>query len=503
MPNDPSRDGYPVVLTADRTLMAGYRTLFDGMTACAQTTTTPGIVMRAVLARRVPSEGPLAWLAPLGLRRIEAALLGGGFAPDEVAVSPPERLSAAVGPETRVVGVSTGDPLGRGMNSGTMEGIAGGTSYPTAYFRKVMRRLAKLRRAGASFRLVVGGPGAWQLADDEKSREELGVDCVVCGYAEGLAPGLFRRLVDGGEAPAVSYAAPGADIPRIRGGSVMGVVEISRGCGKGCSFCSIKAEPMRHISPDHVVADMETNLAAGHKNVAAISEDFFRYGAENGAWTATGKLAALLLEARRLSGIRTIQIDHANVASVAETPDDALRELRGLLVGETGQRRPWLNLGVETVSGELLAANGGAAKIRPHRPEDWGEVAFEQTMRLAETGYFPMVSLIMGLPGETEEHFEQAARWVDRLGEAAVSVFPMFLAPLDGGPAFGTKDMTHAHWRLFRRCYRRNFRWVPRALWDSQTSAGEALWRRALLQAMGLGNVALWKVLLAVRPYLR
>jgi len=39
-----------VVLTADGTLMADYRTLLDGMVAAAQTTMVPGVVMKRLLA---------------------------------------------------------------------------------------------------------------------------------------------------------------------------------------------------------------------------------------------------------------------------------------------------------------------------------------------------------------------------------------------------------------------------------------------------------------------
>lgn len=494
-------NGYPIVLTADRTLMAAHRTVFDGMTAAAQTTVTPGFVMRSLLAPRMPAlDGARARFAPLGLRRIEAALVEGGFAPEDVAAVSPERLGDAVGAQTRVVGVSSGDPLGLGMNSGTMEGIGGGRSYPSVWFKKLMRALRRLRRRHAGFRVVMGGPGAWQLAQDAAAREELGVDCVLTGYAEGDVADLFAAIAEGRDAPDVWGAKPASPVPRIRGGTVMGAVEISRGCGRGCGFCAIRNEPMRHLPTDAILADIETNLAAGAVNPAAISEDFFRYGAEGSAWAAPDALLSLLRDARRLEGVRMIQIDHANVASVAHTPDDALGDIRDLLAGDSGLKRPWLNLGVETVNGALLEESGGLGKIRPFRPDEWGEVALEQTNRLIRAGYFPMVSLILGLPGETEADVEVAAKWVARLPAEPVSVFPLFLAPMSAEEtSFDTRSMTAAHWRLMRRCYRLNFKWIPRALWDNQAAGGETFRRRAVLRLLGYGQVATWKTLLAAR----
>ncbi|HUS81004.1 MAG TPA: radical SAM protein, partial [Armatimonadota bacterium] len=78
--------GRPVVLTADRILMADYDLLFDGMLAASQTTTTPGAVIERLLAPHHRTADGRARVAPMGLRRIEAALAAGGLGPDDVAV---------------------------------------------------------------------------------------------------------------------------------------------------------------------------------------------------------------------------------------------------------------------------------------------------------------------------------------------------------------------------------------------------------------------------------
>ena len=91
--------GRQVVLTADRILMADYRLLFDGMLAASQTTLTPSVVMNRLLAPRSPSRDGRAPVAPLGLRRIEAALLVGELSPDDVTVVDEEHLAAAISDE--------------------------------------------------------------------------------------------------------------------------------------------------------------------------------------------------------------------------------------------------------------------------------------------------------------------------------------------------------------------------------------------------------------------
>ena len=184
-------NGYQVVLTADRTLMANYSLLFDGMLAASQTTTTPTLIS-GLFMPRVRGSSVRARVAPLGLRRIEAALVAGGFDPEEVAVVDSTRLRDAIGSDTRLVGVSSGEPAGLGMNTSTMTAIAGGSIYPAAMFRKLIRQLRRvIDERAPSAKVVLGGPGAWQVVSDQ-ARRRLGIDHVVTGYAEGNVADVFR-----------------------------------------------------------------------------------------------------------------------------------------------------------------------------------------------------------------------------------------------------------------------------------------------------------------------
>ncbi len=488
--------GVPVVMTADRTLMADHRTIFGGMVATSQTTTVPRLLMDHLLAPRARLP-----IAPLGLRRIEAALLSDGFAESEVAVVEAERVEDVVGPDTRIIAVSAGEACGLGMNSTTMTAITGGEIYPRHLVRELMRRIGRLRDNAPDAKVILGGPGAWQLVADDGLRADLGVDHVVSGQAEGNAARIFHQVIEADDLPTViaGEAVDVVDIPAIRGASAMGVVELSRGCGLGCSYCVMGRERMAHLPEDTILADVRTNLAAGMTSVGAISEDILRYGGD-GVRPDPERLLALLGRMRQIDGLGLIQTDHANVISVEAWSDEQLRDLRALMVGETGARYPWMNLGVESASGDLLAQSG-SAKLGGVSPSEWGEFAAEQLRRLIRAGFMPMASLMMCLPGETEAHVRRTLDWVESLSGEPLMVFPVLHAPIDGSYAATRADLTSTHWRLVQRCYDFNFREVPRMFRDGQTAAGVPVGRRLALQALGYGQVALWSALFAWRGW--
>lgn len=472
--------------------MADHRTLFAGMLAASQTTTTPRPILDRLLA---PT--PQTCLAPMGLRRVEASLLSDGFADDDVVVVHPTRLSEHVGPDTRIIAVSAGEACGLGMSSTTMTAIAGGEIYARRLVRELMARIARLRQQAPQARVVIGGPGAWQLVADQGLRRELGVDHLVTGQVEGNVSELFRSITDREELPAVmeGRGVGSADIPAIRGPATMGVVELSRGCGMGCDYCTMGPVPMRHLPEETILADLQRNLAAGLTGVSTISEDMLRYGgsARN---VDPQALIDLLRRMRRVKGVGLIQTDHANVISVGGYSDDELREVRQLMVGDTGCTHPWINLGVESADGELLARSG-AAKLGDVEPAQWGEFCAHQLRRLIAAGFMPMASLMMRMPGERPEHVRRNLEWVEEIAHEPLMIFPVLYAPIDGSPTPTRRDLAPLHWRLIERCYDVSFREVPRMFWDNQRAAGVPVGRRLLLQLLGRGQVVRWKALFA------
>ena len=174
---------------------------------------------------------------PAGVRVLEASLLRRFPADDIVAVYPAD-LAAFIGPKTRVVAVSTHNPLGVTFAAGVYTSIFGSSKQPiNAHYARQLFADIKANPYRASFRVIVGGSGGWQITQTD-SWEELGVDCVVEGRSESADTlALFDRALRGEPLPRqVDVAHPKSReailFPDKR--TTFGVVEMTTGCGRRC-----------------------------------------------------------------------------------------------------------------------------------------------------------------------------------------------------------------------------------------------------------------------------
>jgi radical SAM superfamily enzyme YgiQ (UPF0313 family) len=256
---------------------------------------------------------------------------------------------------------------------------------------------------------------------------------------------------------------------------------------------------MEHLPVETILADLDANVAGGRRAVVAGSEDFFRYGASGGR-VDFAALAGLLDRMRRISEGAFLQLDHGNVFSVLQYSDGELAELRRLL-GRPGRARTdylWINMGLESASGRLVK-RVAAGKLGGADPADWPEMVREACAKLLRSGFFPVFSVVLGLPGETPDDVAATRSLVEQLTGMGAVVFPIFYEPVlpagdaEAESAFALDDMRRDHLELYRGCYEVNFRRVPRLVADNQRAGGVSWAKRTLMQALGRVEVRDWR----------
>lgn len=153
-------------------------------------------------------------------------------------VTPPDELHRVIGEETRVVGITTVDLRGYAPVSHTLCSLfGGGKSCTTTEFEKLLRN-ETLEKHRNHLQIVVGGPGVWQISQEDA--KSLGINTIFVGECEESIAEAFRRAVGGERLPPILRGGQShADrIPEIVNPVRCGHVQITRGCGRGCQFCT-------------------------------------------------------------------------------------------------------------------------------------------------------------------------------------------------------------------------------------------------------------------------
>ncbi len=446
-----------VILTADKTLTSEYnKHVFLGFAACAPSF-IPTWLYELIFCPPTPLEDGRLRYAHCGQRKIEASLLASGFSEEDVAVVPPWLLNQTITKDTKVIGITTHDPLGLGPASTTFSQLGGKEAYTSIYFRRLIST-PKIRDYGV--KVIVGGAGSWQLTD-ERIMAKLGIDSVVIGEGEITAVDLVKKAIAGEKLPMIvqGEVAPMERIPQIRNPTLNGLIEIARGCGRGCRFCTPTMTHYRCFPIDYIMQEARLNIEAG-VGIIFHAEDVLRYKAK-GFTPNENEVVDLFTEGRKLTS--SIGISHFAHASVVAKPT-LIERLSEIM--EVGSRScPFISgqVGIETGSPRIIASQM-KGKVKPFAPEAWPDVVRESHQILAQNKWIPAETLIIGLPGEKPKDVEQTLDLIYDLGKYKSLIVPLFFVPLgnlQGKGFFTLKDATPLHWQLLGACISHDLKWVP------------------------------------------
>jgi len=457
--------GVPIVLTGSATDMSDFKlSPFRAFTGGFPTAIIPRFLLRKYWYPRVPTNGDgTAKYAPYGLRKIEAVLIR-EFGEQTVAVAHPYNLEKFVGPETKVIGVSSMEPAGTGFVSRTYTSLVGfgGEPVAAAEFRDLITKPI-LRKWGA--KIVLGGSGAWQI-HNSKLQKKYGIDCIVMGEGEKTATEIFRKALNSEELPrAVETEPPDPnEISCIVNPSIFGTVEITRGCGRGCKFCSPRMRHSYSFPLDHILKEVELNAKNGTRMIILASEDIFLYRCDEKFLPNREAIVKLINSIAAVPEVEFIQPAHAALAPVVYDPKiveeigPVLREKSYWVTNKT--RHSSVEVGMETGSIRLMRKYM-PGKMLPYKPEEWHDVVTKAIEIMNENYIWPLATLIVGLPGETEKDTAATLELVDKLKHGKLFYVPLLFTSeedcmLREARHMDLKHLTPLQWELLATCWRHN-----------------------------------------------
>lgn len=415
-----------------------------------------------------------ARFAPYGLRKVESILLQNGFTVKEVAVVHPEDLEDFVGPETRVLGISSMDPTGMGYVSKTYSSIIGGGEPMNAVeFQKLINNpvIKKFKP-----KIIVGGFGAWQLERKHVS-DRYGVDCVLLGGRPEPIVTTFRKAVNGEPLPrlvkadeSISNWDYNALMPLSTHAAIHGAVEISKGCGRNCQFCTPTMQHKIDVPLEKVMNEVALTAGEGSDHITLVTEDLFLYGADKNFIPNKEAVVKLVKNVAEYPGVRSIQASHMSLAPAVYNPQ-MVKELAEILIERSwysfgGKAIITAETGIETGSTRLMKKYM-AGKMLPFKPEQWQDIVAEAFGVLNDNDWYPLATLIIGLPDEKEEDVLETLELMDKLKDYNAFYVPLFFVPLENCVLMNKKgaeldSLSQARWDFFIRCWEYNVRiWKP------------------------------------------
>ena len=436
---------------------------------------------------------------PAGVRVLEKSILR-DYSADDVVACFPDDLDKFIGPNTRIVAVSTHNPLGVTFAAGVYTSIYGSSKEPlNSIYTRVMFDKIKSSPYRKNFQVIVGGSGGWQIMQTN-AFEELGIDCVAEGRSESADTlTLFRKAVAGETMPReINLAHPTSRdailFPDKR--TTFGVVEMTTGCGRRCQFCVPDLNPQIDLPKARIMEAVRANVRQGNKLISLATEDMFIWGQVHTDtpffFPNREALVDLYAEIVDTPGVEQHLLSHCTMAPFVVDPI-LIQQLSDKLLPKSPIHLPRLSthpqkkalvplIGLETGS-VRMARQIMPSKAIPFSIDDWPSVVLEGLRIANQNNWFPMMTLMVGNPGETDQDVQDTLDLVyemDRRGLFAFLV-PSIFTPLHDTRmqhqtgVTQTRQLSPLQWQLMMKCWKHNLRPGQYSWW------GPLAWRTGAL----------------------
>ncbi len=467
------------------------------------------IWLEGILNRKYPKwrdveryEDGSAKYMPAGVRLVEKSLQR-AYATDDIVSCFPEDIEKFVGPRTRVVAVSTHNPLGVTFAAGVYTSIFGSSKMPinSHYSRQLFAQI-KSNPYRENFKVIVGGSGGWQIIQTDLY-DELGVDCVVEGRSESNDTlDLFEKAINGEDLPREITVKHPVDrdsilFPDTR--TTFGVVEMTTGCGRRCKFCVPDLNPQIDLPKDKIMDAVRANVREGNKQISLATEDMFIWGQVHTDtpfyFPNREALLDLYGDIVNTPGVEQHVLSHATIAPAVVDPK-LIEELSNILLPKSPIHFPYLSSHPEKKAlAPLIGLETGSVKMAkkimpgkgvPFAIDDWQSIVLEGLAVLNKNNWFPAMTLIVGNPDETDEDIRETLDLVYEMERRGLFAFliPSIFTPLHDTRmemekgVTQTRQLSELQWQLMMKCWKMNLRPGQYSWW------GPTAWR--------VGSIGMW-----------
>lgn len=280
---------------------------------------------------------------------------------------------------------------------------------------KVYGRMGLIKELKEEKDLLFGLIGCIPQVYGEKLRERFPVIDFLLGPAELNTLPRYLCPAKAGENDVEAF--PGysleKEIPYLRRSPVQGMITITEGCSNFCSYCIVPYArgPLRSRPPEAILAEVDTLIQAGYKEVLLLGQNVDSYGRDNSQY---GDFPALLKKVAQ-TGIPRIRF------TTSHPRDMTLKVLETMAQYENVC--PHLHLACQSGSDQILKTMN-----RGYTRQMFLDIV--QAARTTVDGINITTDLIVGHPGETDADFRAT---MDLVEEARFgSIFAAKYSPRPG-----------------------------------------------------------------------
>jgi radical SAM superfamily enzyme YgiQ (UPF0313 family) len=477
---DEHTDGYPIVLTASRAEANEYDDNPFAAFICTFPKKLSGLALREHLENLANNKDGTAQRTIYGLRKVES-LISDEFGQENVVAAHYDQLHKFIGKNTKIVGISSMDPMGLAYVSTTYNSLIGfgGEALNASEFEKLITHPAIQQYKP---KIIVGGAGSWQI-NEAGMQKKWGIDVLFQGEGEEDLVGVFKKMMNNEPVPSyfIAQKPKRKNIPPIKHAACYGMVEITRGCGRGCQFCSPTNRTKYSVPLEYIMKEVKTNINGGTSTIFTVTEDIFLYKSKPGFIPNREAIVKLYKSIASYPGVEHILLSHASLAPVIYDRK-LLEELSPILLEKTRwtselnksyqKRFVSVEVGIETGSVRLMKKYM-KGKALPYRVDNWPELVIQGIGIMNDHDWWPLCTIMTGQPDETEDDVRATLDLIDDLRNHNAKMFytpvlfiPLKEAMLGNHRRTNLKNLSELQWEVIARCWKNNIDfWSPDRRW--------------------------------------